>query len=351
MRYPKKPQSLTAIIGIIAGTVVAFAAPDSLRQPQTLTVTVVDSLSRRPLPNADVGDLVSGQRRITDEQGRAYLNWSKAGTMQLRVRQVGYTPRRASFAVGEVGGAVTLAMTRVAYVIHAVRATGRCATQPDTTALDVSVVALDQLQQAAQKYDEFRRAYPFEAFVERRTVAVPPNNAFKRAIVAKEKYRSEDWNAEYRPGDIVKWQSGQFKVPLLLLPNLGDSVFWEHHCFAARGFHWYQGARVVRLEFSPTADVDGPDYEGTATLDSSTSMLLRVDFHLANARRGDGPTRLEGYTTFISPSPFVMVPDSTLAMWWRRNPEKNDWGNPDYAQSLHVDSLKYLRQTPPASWR
>jgi hypothetical protein len=316
-------------------------------QPEPLTLVVIDSLSRNPLPNADIADLTTGQHRITDERGRAYLSWPGGGKIRLRLRQVGYQPRQETLEKSATGGPITFAMSKVAYVLSNVRATGRCPTQADTTLLDLSVVALDQLKQAAEKYDQFRRAYPFEATVERRTAEVPPSGVVKRIMVATEKYKSEEFDSKYRPGDIIKRRLGEFQVPLLLISTLADSVFWEHHCFAARGFRWYQGDRVIRLEFSPSADVKGPDYKGSAVLDSATSMLLRVDFEIANVRRGDRPTRMVGYTTYMSPSPFVVLPDSTVSIWWLGKPDKIDPNKPDYAQSVHVEAVKYRKQTPP----
>jgi hypothetical protein len=342
------PRGLRNVVSGLGLLVIAAVRPKALSQPRTLEVIVVDSLSQRALPNADVKDLIGGQRRVTDERGRAYLSWPGDGRMRLRVRQVGYTPQESIIDVRTTGSAARFAMQKLAYVVSGVQTKGRCTLPVDTTLLDVSVLALGQLQQAAQKYDDFRREYPFDAFVERRTVDVQRQEQVRRVLVARERYQSDNFDTEYRPGDVIKSRSGQFRVPLLLLSNLGDSVFWEHHCVAARGFHWYEGTRVVRLEFSATTDVRGPDYAGTATLDSATSMLLRVDFHLANTGRRGQPTRFEGYTTFASPSPFVMMPDSTVAIWWLRNPETKDWGDPDYAQSLHIDSLKYRRRAPPA---
>jgi len=42
----------------------------------------------------------------------------------------------------------------------------------------------------------------------------------------------------------------------------------------------------------------------------------------------------------------VIIPDSTLAVWWVDAPENGNWGKPDYAQSLHVESLRYRKQKP-----
>jgi hypothetical protein len=340
----------TLLLAAVAGpALVQPRVSPYFRQPELLTVTVVDSMSRRPLPNADIADLVSGQHRITDENGRASLTWPSDGKMRLRVRQVGYQPRQSVLERKATGGVITVAMNKVAYLLSDVRSTGRCATtQVDSSLLDLSVVALDQLKQAAEKYDEFRRTYPFEVTLERRTAAIPERGDVKRILVSKEKFRSENLESKYRPGDIIERSYRDFAAPILLLSNLADSVFWEHHCFLARGFQWYQGDRVVRLEFSPTADIKGPDYKGSALLDSATSMLLRIDFQLANVRPGHRPVQLVGYTTFTSPSPFAVLPDSTVAVWWLKARDNSSWERPDYVQSLHVEEVKYRKQTPPS---
>ncbi|MDQ6690932.1 MAG: hypothetical protein M3Z18_10520, partial [Gemmatimonadota bacterium] len=62
------------------------------------------------------------------------------------------------------------------------------------------------------------------------------------------------------------------------------------------------------------------------------------------------PKRIEGYTTFASPSPFVIMPDTTFGVWWlRRHGEKGDWGKPDVVQVLHVEKLIYRNARPPAN--
>jgi hypothetical protein len=317
------------------------------RQPGTVTVTVFDSLSRNPLPNADVADLASGQNRITDENGRAYLQLPSSGKLQLRVRQIGYQPRRVDFTGAPPGNAVNVALERVAYVLETVQSTGRCSTDVDSAMSGVSAIALGQLKQAAEKYNEFRRVYPFEATIERRTAAVPGDGDIKRMTVSEEKFGSEKFEVRYRPGHVIEGRFGEFLVPILFISTLADSVFWNHHCFAARSFESYKGARVIRLEFEPTADVDGPDYKGAALLDSATSMLLRVEFELANPPRRNGPRKLDGYTTFMSPSPFVVLPDTTGAEWWLRTPDTDEHFRPDYVQVLFMKDVTYKKGKPP----
>jgi hypothetical protein len=337
---------LVAAILTLAGVETPVRPSD---QPASLVLTVVDSLSRNTLPNADVTDLGGGQNRITDEQGRAYLSWPSDGRLVVRVRQIGYQPREIVVQRSSVGNATTVGLNKIAYVLADVRATGQCSTQADTTMRALSIVALGQLKQAAEKYNEFRRAYPFEVSIERRSAAVPPSGTVKRIVVSQEKSSSEKLDVRYRPGDVIEHRWGEFTVPLLLISTLADSVFWKHHCFVARGFESFNDDRVVRLEFFPTADVEGPDYKGAALLDSATSMLLRVEFHLANPPRRNGPTRLDGYTTFMSPSPFVVLPDTTGAMWWVRDSDPKDTEKPEYMQALYLKELRYRKGKPPGN--
>jgi hypothetical protein len=333
----------------LASTPLLFAD----RQPSTVTITVVDAGARYPLGNADVVDLASGQHRFTDERGQVRMAWPNDGQLRLRVREVGYQPiQRTLDRATASGETTTFAMSKVAYVISPVRATSHCATTDDSASLALSVAVLDQLKQGAEKYIEFRRRYPFEASVERRTARIPASGVVKRIIVDKEKFRSENLEPQYRPGDVVEYRrDGGFLTPVLFLSTLGDSVFWENHCFVARGIESYQGLRAIRMEFSPSPDVRGPDWEGSAVLDSATSYLLRIDFRLANLDTQKGLARLDGYQTFDSPSPFVIMPDSVVAMWWLRKTSDDEpsWVlRPDFVQSLHIESLKYRKETPPA---
>jgi hypothetical protein len=70
-------------------------------------------------------------------------------------------------------------------------------------------------------------------------------------------------------------------------------------------------------------------------------------FAMNKVAYGKEPRRLEGYISFMSPSPFVMMPDTTAAIWWLRSVKDTTWGNPDFAQRLNLDELKYRKESPP----
>ena len=101
------------------------------------------------------------------------------------------------------------------------------------------------------------------------------------------------------------------------------------------------------MEFAPSPSARGSDWAGAAVMDSSTSLLQRVEFRL-QVNQPDGPRRLEGITTFQSPSHLIVIPDSTAAIWWRSAPsEGDDWGEPDVVQLVRLEKLEFRRARPP----
>ena len=329
---------------------LASSPPPIFIQPSTVVIRVVDELSRRGLSNADVTDVATGQHRLTDERGEARLTWPTNGVLHVRVREIGYTPIERTLRPSTPGDASTFELKRVAYVISPVQSASKCSTDADSVSRLVSVSALEQLQQEAQKYAEFKRAYPFDAKIERRTARVPERGDIKRIISEKESVKSDALDEPYRPGAIVKYWRGGFDLPILVLSTLADSAFWDNHCYIARGVEPYQGARVLRLEFSPSSNLRGPDWQGAALLDSASSLLVRVEFSIANLDPDNIPRRLEGYTTFTSPSPFVVIPDTTFAQWWlSKRGDAGEWGKPDYLQSLQVQEILYKKAKPPTN--
>ena len=146
-------------------------------------------------------------------------------------------------------------------------------------------------------------------------------------------------------------QSGrdEYFVPLLFVSALADSMFWNRHCFVARGVESHDGRRLIRLDFSPTLDVRDPDWEGSAWLDSARSVLARVDFQLTNLSSAIGPQRFGGYTVFSTPTPFIARPDSTVATWITAAPvgPYNELRRSGGTQMLLIREVVYRGRKPP----
>ena len=188
---------------------------------------------------------------------------------------------------------------------------------------------LQQIQTAAERYDSFRRAYPFRVRVERRSAEVRRDGTAPRVVVAREFSESERYAEPYRPGALIQRERRGFSIPVLFVTALADPAFLARHCFAVRGAESLGGARVLRMTFAPARGVADPDWDGAVLIDSATSLLRRVEFRLANLSPCDEPARLEGYITFASPSPSVVLPESTFAGWWRSplsDREGHAWG-------------------------
>jgi hypothetical protein len=329
----------------------AYARGDIRPPAASVLVQVVEVGTRRPLPNADVFDVASGTHRLTNARGEARLDWPQAGVLHLRVRQLGYRfVDRELRASGAVADTVTVALERVAFVLPELRAEARhlCDVLPDSTSRQLALVALGQLRLAAEHYEQFRHAYPFDMRGERRTVLVGSDGRPKLVRVNRERESSDRWGDPYRPGDVLRRERRGFSASLLFISTLADSAFWDGHCFSVRGMETRGAQRVLRLEFAPNPDLRTPDWEGTAWIDSTTSVLYRIEFRLAGLSDDDEPRRLEGYTTFAAPSPYITIPDSIVAYWWRRAPaERAEWGNPDVVQLLRVVNIDYRGATPP----
>jgi hypothetical protein len=336
---------------IAAGAWVA-SPRESHTRAATLLVRVVDAASHDPIPNAQVTDLDSAVQRLTNARGEARFDWSGRPAMRLRVRQLGY--RVAERAVRAGDGSVdttVVALERVPFVLPEQRAVAidRCDLRTDSATQELSLYALSQLRLAAEHYDQFRRAYPFTVQAERRTV-VFSRRAFvrPRETLTRERTSSSEWGDRYEPGNVLHRERLGFSVSLLFVLALADSGFWDRHCLVARAVEQRAGQPWLRLDFAPVRDLRTPDWSGSAWLDSATSVLRRVEFRLTGLADDDSPRRLEGYTTFSAPSPFITIPDSSVAYWWRSSPASElDWGKPDVVQLIRVTAVEYRGAQPP----
>jgi hypothetical protein len=319
----------------------------------SLVVTVVEEASRRALPNAEVIDLDSGVRWWTNDRGEAHVPWPSTNRLRLRARQLGFKPVERTLERNlddSTADTLRIALERVAFELPQVvtREARRCGDTSDSLAKFRSLPALEQLRVGAERYGAFRKAYPFRVKQERRSVTVTVDGKPRSVRQATEEVNSDDWGDPYVPKETVRHEPLGFSIPILFVATLADSLFWARHCFSAPGIQSLDGERVVRLEFAPANGIEGPEWQGVAFIDSSTSLLRRVEFSLAGLPENDRPRRFEGYTTFNSPSPYIAIPDSTVAMWWRDGPRAlSEWGMPDVVQLIRVLQIRYRKATPP----
>jgi len=340
--------------GSTASHVSSFESrPSSHPLPLRLLVHVVDSASHKPLPNAEV--TASTARRLTDAQGNARLTWPDSGVLRIRVRQIGFryvdrtvhrgtSPTATEDTVTVVLSSATFALPQVV-----TEADVRCDEKLDSATFALSTATMELLRFGAEQYNSFREAYPFNVSIARRTVRSPVMRG-PRVEEVLEKAESETYGDRYTPGHVLLRTPTGYYVPILFVSTLADTAFWARHCFAARGVQSRDGRRMIKLDFSPARGVRTPEWAGSAWLDSAASALRRVDFHLVNVRDARAPKRFEGYTTFAMPSPYIAVPDSTVAWWWSINTPTaaDDRFTADVMQFISAKEMTWRKGEPPA---
>jgi hypothetical protein len=321
--------------------------------PTTLVVHVVDSASRRPLPNAEVAS--PSVRRLTDAEGNARFTWPAGGALSVRIRQIGFryvdrTLHRSASATASVD-TVTIVLAPATFALPQVvtQADVRCEEKLDSAAFALSTSSMELLRFGAEQYNSFRAAYPFNVTLNRRTVRSP---AFRgpRTEERNESAESETYGDPYLPGRVLLRTPTGYYAPILFVAALADSSFWARHCFAAKGVESRDGRRVIRLDFKPARGAREVEWAGSAWLDSAASVLRRVDFRLVNVRDPRAPRRFEGYTTFSMPSPYIAVPDSTVAWWWTLSypTESDDKFTADVLQFITTKQVAWRKGEPPA---
>jgi hypothetical protein len=328
--------------GCIALLCLTLGPAPGRAQTRDLVVVVRAEADARPLQNAEVIVAGTNDRRFTNVHGIAVLQIAPTART-FRVRQIGFAFRDLAIPAGDT---VEVHLARIPFALPQVstRATSACdGITPTDGALEAW--ALAQLREGAERYEAFRKTYPFDVTQIRRTVTAPRSKQ-ERVRDVRERVSSARWGERYQRGMVVQEGPLGFSVPILFLATLGDSAFWDHHCAERAEVSTIDSARVVQLSFVPARHVGTTDWTGVAFLDSATSALRKVEFRLRVQGRA-GPRRFEGYTTFRQPSPFIQVPDTTIAYWWRAAPaEGEEWGLPAVVQRVAVDTLRFKKEPP-----
>jgi hypothetical protein len=340
--------SLSLLVGLFGASV-----PRPSPVPVTLLVHVVDSASRRPLPNAEVSS--PRLRRLTDADGNVRFTWPAGGAISLRVRQLGFRYADRTLHRGTSPTAtedtVVIALAPGVFALPQVvtEADKRCDATQDVAALALSSSTMQLLRFGAEQYNSFRETYPFGVTLTRRTVRNPAIYRGPRVEEGKEVAESATYGDRYMPGMALLRTREGYYASILFVTALADSAFWDRHCFVARGVETRDNRRVIRLDFTPARGVHEVEWAGSAWIDSAASVLRRVDFRLVNVRDPRAPKRYEGYTTFAMPSPYIAVPDSTVAWWWTETTPSpsDDKFTADVLQFLTTREFTYRHGVPP----
>ena len=257
--------------------VLLVCAAPCLAQAHPLVVRVVDESARRPIPNSEieVTDAQTRVRQLADSNGVARIRMAISGPVRVRVRQLGFKPVERTVDAGDatLADSLVIALERIAYALPPVTTTDEhhCATD-DSSATRSAVAALEQLRLAADRYQDFRKQYPFRASMERRTITLDSDGKPRSVRVNKEDVRSNDWGDRYVPGEILHDERAGFSVSLLFVTALADSSFWARHCFAVRGMASIADQRVVRMDFQPADGIRQVEWRGTVSIDSANAM-------------------------------------------------------------------------------
>lgn|GEM_PF-1281938 len=347
----------TFLIAGCVGSAAPLAAPlaaQSLGDQHFLIVRVVDDATHQPLVNAEVIVAGAQQTSFTNDLGQARLLRAPGVALNLHVRQIGFlfADRNVPPLAGtsQAADTVTVSLEPVSYKLPKVATTASngCGAASDSVSATLSALVLSQLRLGAERYDTFRQAYPFSAVIERRTVNRDESGAMKAMPIEMGDVESQKLDHAYTPGKVLNESAdGKFMVPILSVSSLADPAFWKHHCFVARDVESLGNDRVIRLDFSPTRATKSPDWAGSAFVDSTTSMLHRIDFNLTGLRDRDIIQGLVGYTLFHAPAAFISMPDSSIATWWFTSPIKNKELQPaDGLQSITVRKIVHRKSIP-----
>lgn len=353
--FVRRTVPLVCLGALAAGDPGARRGGESARHPaqeRFVVVRVADAADDSPLVNAEVIDRATGIGHLTRELGTARLRLARGDSLALRVRQLGFAFTDLVVHAHELrdgADTVHVRLERVAYALPSVSTTtARDCPAVEASSRPLALWALAQLRESAERYDAFRKAYPFRVVLERHTSRRRASGAGFANTRQRERGESREWGDKYRPGEVVRVEPLGYSLPILFIATLGDPRFWDHHCVSKASVEGDSSARRVRLRFVPSPSVPGSDWSGDAMIDSASSLLQRVEFRLVVAQP-EGPRRFEGFTTFRSPSPLIVVPDSTAAIWWRTAPDDGvSWGDPDVVQVVRLEELTFRKGKPPA---
>lgn len=279
-----------------------------------------------PLPYSVVSIPALSLERFSDPQGRFTLSALRAGTYDIIVRRIGYTPYHGRVQI-DSGVTATLAVTLQQIPVRLAATTVRALTScprpgvPDART-DPEVAALvGLLRENADRYRLLASQYPF-IYLQIRAIGVMGDRDMLLSRVDTLLVKSGN-HTVYAPGKVVTHVpgvrgAGEYTMVIPTLVDIADDLFTRNHCFAYGGTVTEDGETWVRLDVRAADRLNSPDVNGSFYLDSATVQLRRMTLTMSRPERL--PRQLSGVigvdvvTSFLAIADGISVIDKVCAV-------------------------------------
>ena len=271
---------------------VCLASIANAQAPTTVDVRVVS-----PLGEALKYSTISvspGEPQFTSEEGKYRFIAPSPGRYQVRVKHLGFTALDTVVAVTGQGHLdVTIMLRPVALRLSAVEVREKNSCRSARTPGSNLYIALEEFRKNAERDQLLRNSYPFTYRLARRYSSVDEGMFGRRSVKHDTVSFGSVTTNRYRPGDVFipanSNERGGQEVRIPSLADLADEEFLRNHCFSYAGMATVGSVRAYRIDYSPIREISGPDFEGSAYLDSATYMILKAEFRLTRPDRASPP--------------------------------------------------------------
>lgn len=273
---------LSHAVLVAACTLPSFAEA----QEQTVLVSgIVASETGQGLPYSTVS-ITGGVQRFTSADG-SFSFMLPPGKFAFRVRQLGFAPLDTAITVSAGADLRTLVfkLQPVAFRLDAIRTYATSCRSGFRGDLGVLVA---ELSKNAEREKILRTDYPFIYEMERKSsLRGLGGTTLQSSDTAR--YLSQVVEG-YVPGKLVRLvdstdPKGAREMRIPTLTDLADPVFIASHCFRVPGVESVGDARAYRIDFEPSKDINAPDVEGSAFIDSSSFLIRKAIFRLTKPQK------------------------------------------------------------------
>lgn len=305
------------------------------------------------LPFGTASILETGAERFGNDSGEFFVGNLPSGSYHLRVKQLGFA--RFDTVVTVLSGQppihlkVVLSPVAMRLATVTVRERAQCMVLSQTEVVDASNLGtiLEELRKNADRERLLATSYPFAY---RLIDTFEPQSAPLRLGPDTVAYRSDE-RARYFPGGLVRPNERSYprstKIVIPVLGDLGDPNFLRSHCFEYHGREKEGRLATHRIDFKPTADISGPDVEGSVFLDSDSFVIRRAVFRLTNPDLlGPAGTAVEITTSYREILPGVTVVGDVKSVQTFRESGAYSSGSKRLTERQRLLDFRFLKGEP-----